>query len=148
MLTIGTPNLFYTSAYSDFLGADGTIVIVNLDTDNADATVTINLNDCSTGINFPDPYNDTTTYNVTVGVPSTATVLFAEAESGPFIAVPATASGNAFFLKVTYTSGVYSGQSFVTQVAPLAEIFHPVLPGQGNITTTGSNTTVSIGASP
>ncbi|MCP5491580.1 MAG: hypothetical protein H7A40_00875 [Chlamydiales bacterium] len=148
LLTIGTPNLFYTSAYSDFLGADGTIVITSLASQNDDATITVTINDCSTGVNFPDPYSDTDVYNITVGIPSDATVQFATSEGGPFGAIPATAAGNAFFLQVTYNAGIYSGQTFVSQVAPLAQIFHPTLPGQGVITTTGSNASVVIGASP
>ena len=148
LLTIGTPNLFYTSAYSDFLGADGTIVIINLDSDNAAANVTVNIGDCTTDVNFPDPYSDTTTYTITVGIPANTTVEFATSAGGPFGAIPATADGDAFFLQVTYNSGVYSGQSFVTQIAPSVETFHPILPGQGMVTTTGTNTSVSIGASP
>ncbi len=148
LLTIGTPNLFYTSAYSDFLGTDGTIAIVNLDSDNSDATITITISDCSTGINFPDPYSDTNTYNITVGIPSNATVQFSTSEGGSFGAIPSMAAGDAFFLEVTYNSGTYQGLSFVTQIAPSAQVFHPVLPGEGAITTTGSDTTVNIGASP
>jgi hypothetical protein len=148
LLTIGTPNLFYTSAYSDFLATDGTIVIVNLSSNNSGATITVNLNDYTTGVNYPTPYADTTTYNITVGIPSTATVQFGTSASGPFGAIPSTAAGNAFFLQVTYNSGVYNGQTFVTQIAPAVQVFHPILPGQGAITTTGTNTTVSIGASP
>jgi hypothetical protein len=148
LLTIGSPNLFYTSAYSDFLGSDGTIVIVNLDSNNSAATITVNLNDCSTGTNFPNPYSDTTVYNATVGLPSNVTVQFGTSASGPFGPIPPTAAGNAFFLQVTYNAGIYNGQTFVTQIAPLAQIFHPILPGQGVITTSGSNTTVVIGASP
>ncbi len=148
LLTIGTPNLFYTSAYSDFLGTDGTIVIVNLHTNNAGASITVNLNDCSTGIHFSDPYSDTTTYNLTVGRPSNVSVEFATTEGGPFGPIPATAQGNALFLKVTYNAGFYSGQSFVTQIAPLVKVFHPILPGQGQIFLNGTNLTVSIGASP
>ncbi len=149
LLTIGTPNLFYTSAYSDFLGSDGTIVIVNLDTDNDEATITVNVNDLTTGVNFPDPYSDTTTYSITVGIPSNVTIEFSTTGTGGWTTtIPATADGDAFFLRVTYNAGVYSGLSFVTQVAPLAEIFHPKLPGGGVITTTGTSTMVSIGASP
>ncbi|MDX8430425.1 MAG: beta-1,3-glucanase family protein [Candidatus Algichlamydia australiensis] len=148
LLTIGTPNIFYTSAYSDFLGTDGTIVIVNLDTDNSAANITINLNDCTTGVNFPEPFSDTDTYDITVGIPANTTVRFGTSISGPFGAIPATADGDEFFLEVTYNSGVYSGQTFVTQIAPLAQIFHPVLPGEGVVTTTGTETTVTIGASP
>lgn len=148
LLTIGTPNLFYTSAYSDFLGTDGTIVIVNPNTDNKDATITVNINDSMTGINFPNPYGDTTTFTIQVNPPSTATVLFGTSEAGPFGAIPSTADGDAFFLQVTYNSGIYNGQTYVTQIAPSVEVFHPVLPGSGNISTTGTTTTVSIGASP
>jgi len=148
LLTIGTPNLFYTSAYSDFLGTDGTIVITSLDNENAAATITVNIGDCTTDINFPDPYSDTTSYTITVGIPATTTVEFATTAGGPFGAIPATADGDAFFLQVTYNSGVYNGQTFVTQIAPSIEVFHPVLPGQGKITTTGTSTNVSIGASP
>ncbi len=148
LLTIGAPNLFYTSAYSDFLGTDGTIVIVNLDTNNSGATITVNLNNCSTDVNFPNPYDDTSLYNIIVGIPSTATVQFGTSAGGPFGSIPPTANGNAFFLQITYNSGVYNGQTFVTQIAPLAQIFHPILPGQGAITTTGSNTNVTLGASP
>jgi hypothetical protein len=150
LLTIGTPNLFYTSAYSDFLGADGTIVIVNLDTDNADATITVDLNDLSTGINFPDPFSDTDTYTITVNIPALTTVEFSTTSTGPFGAIPATADGDAFFLKVTYNdpTAKYTGLSFVTQVAPLAQIFRPILPGGGVVTTTALTTTVNIGASP
>ncbi|MBI5273580.1 MAG: hypothetical protein HY860_00820 [Chlamydiales bacterium] len=148
LLTIGTPNLFYTSAYSDFLGTDGTIVIVNLDSDNSAAEIMVNLNDFLTGVNFPDPYSDTATYNITIGIPSTATVLFGTSEGGPFGSIPSTATGDAFFLQVTYTAGVYNGLSFVTQISPSAQVFHPILPGQGTIVTTGLNTNVSLGASP
>ncbi|MBI2743583.1 MAG: hypothetical protein HYX48_06675 [Chlamydiales bacterium] len=148
LLTIGTPNIFYTSAYSDFLGTDGTIVIVNLATNNSAATITVNLNDLSTGVNFPDPYSDTASYNITVNIPSTVTALFGTSASGPFGAIPPTANGNAFFLQVTYNSGVYNGQTFVTQIAPLAQIYHPILPGQGVVLTNGTNTTVNLGASP
>lgn len=141
-------SLFYTSAYSDFLGTDGTIVIISLSTENSDASVTVTLGDCSTDVNFPDPYGDTNAYDITVTIPADATVEFSRFEGGPFEIIPATADGNEFFLKVTYSSGIYSGMSFVTQIAPLAQIFHPILPGQGTVTTTGSDTTVSIGASP
>jgi len=148
LLTIGTPNLFYTSAYSDFLGADGTIVIVNPNTNNSTATITVDLNDLSTGVTFPDPYSDTTSYNITVNPPATATVEFSTSSVGPWGSVPSSAIGNAFFLQVTYTAGIYNGQSFVTQIAPSAQIFHPILPGQGVVLTTGTNTTVNLGASP
>lgn len=153
LLTIGTPNLFYTSAYSDFLGADGTIVIVNPNTNNSAATITVSLNDVSTGVNFPNPYSDSTVYTITVNPPandqgSLATVQYGASASGPWVAVPSTAPGNAFFLKVQYTAGVYNGQSFITQIAPLAKLFHPILPGQGVIITTGTSTTVNIGAGP
>lgn len=151
LLTIGTPNLFYTSAYSDFLGTDGTIVIVNLATNNSAATITVNLNDFSTGVNFPNPYDDTTVYQFTVNPPSDATVEYGSAIGGPFSALPAppiSAQGNQFFLQVTYNTGIYQGQTFVTQIAPAVQVFHPILPGQGTITTTGTNSTVAIGASP
>ncbi|MBI3237145.1 MAG: hypothetical protein HYZ48_05560 [Chlamydiales bacterium] len=148
LLTIGTPNLFYTSAYSDFLGADGTIVIVNLDTDNAAATIAVNLNDLSTGINFPDPYSDTTSYNINVQLPSTVTGEFGTTATGPWGAIPPTANGDAFFLKVTYNSGVYNGLTFITQIAPLQQLFHPILPGQGVISTSGTSSTVTLGGSP
>jgi hypothetical protein len=148
LLTIGTPNTFYTSAYSDFLGTDGTIVIVNLDTDNAAATITVNINDCSTDVNFPNPYSDTTVYSVITGIPSTVTALYGTSASGPWNAIPPSAPGNNFFLQITYNSGIYNGQTFVTQIAPLAQIFHPILPGQGTVKTTGTTTTISLGASP
>lgn len=148
LLTIGSPNLFYTSAYSDFLGTDGTVVIVNPATDNSAASITVNLNDCSTGVVLPNPYSDTTVYDVTVGLPQHVTVEFGTSAGGPFGSIPATAAGNAFFLKVTYLEGVYNGQAFITQIAPAAKLFHPILPGQGVITTTGTNTTVIIGSSP
>ncbi|MCB1106591.1 MAG: hypothetical protein KDK76_00675 [Chlamydiia bacterium] len=148
LLTIGTPNLFYTSAYSDFLGTDGTLVIVNPNTDNKEATLTVNIGDCTTGINFPDPYSDTATYTITVNIPSDVTVQFGTSASGPFGSIPATAAGNAFFLQVTYNSGIYQGQTFVTQIAPLAQIYHPILPGQGVIINSGTTTTINIGASP
>ena len=148
LLTIGTPNLFYTSAYSDFLGADGTIAITSLSSENDDATITVTINDCQTSVNFPDPYSDTDVYNITVGIPSDATVMFGTSEGGPFGPIPATAAGNAFFLQITYNAGIYSGQTFVSQIAPLAQIFHPTLPGQGVVKTTGSNTNVTLGASP
>lgn len=150
LLTIGTPNLFYTSAYSDFLGTDGTIVIVNPNTDNKDATFSINIADCSTGITRPNPYSDATSYTVTFGLPSPSdvTVEFSTDGTSWTGTLPSTAAGNAFFLKVTYHSGIYSGKAFITQIAPAQEIFHPVLPGQGTITTTGTSTTVSLGISP
>ncbi len=151
LLTIGTPNLFYTSAYSDFLGSDGTIVVVNLATNNADATITVNLNDCSTGITAPDPYSDTTTYTTTVALPgSGVTAQYGPSASGPWNAIvnPISVQGDQFFLRVTYTSGVYIGTTIVTQIAPAARIFHPILPGQGAITTTGTTCTVALGQSP
>ncbi len=148
LLTIGSPNLFYTSAYSDFLGCDGTIVIVNLVKDNSSATITVNLNDCSTNVNFPDPYSDTTEYNLQVGIPAKTSVQFGTSKSGPWGKIPNAAKGNQFFLKVTYNSGIYKGKSFVTQIAPSARVFHPILPGQGTITTEGSNTNVVLGVSP
>lgn len=151
LLTIGTPNLFYTSAYSDFLGCDGTIVITSLDNNNANATITVNINDCTTSINPPAPYSDATVYSVTVGIPATGvTAQYSTSATGPWSAIsnPISVPGNTFFLQVTYTSGVYNGQTFVTQIAPAAKIFHPILPGQGTITTTGTNSTVSLGVSP
>jgi hypothetical protein len=163
LLTIGTPNLFYTSAYSDFLGADGTIVIVDLDTENVGATIYVTLNDCSTGINFPDPYTDSTDYTVYINAPEDAdqtplaTIEYSlTAEAGPFIpySVPLTnASGSSIFVKITYKESntyksPYDGLSFVSQVSPNAKIFFPILPGQGTITTNGTTTTVAIGAPP
>jgi len=148
LLTIGAPNLFYTSAYSDFLGSDGTIVIVNLASDNAAATITVNINDLSAAT-IPNPYADTTSYDLTVGKPSDTDVEYGTSKMGPFSSmIPSSAAGNEIFLKVTYNEGTYSGMSFITQIAPAAEVFHPVLPGQGMITTTGTNTTINIGASP
>ena len=69
---------------------------------------------------------------------------------GPFVPIsnPIMVTGDAFFLQVTYNAGIYQGQSFVTQIAPLAQVFHPILPGQGVVITNGSTTTVNIGASP
>jgi len=151
LLTIGAPNLFYTSAYSDFLGSDGTIVIVDLAKENSDAYISVTLNDCTTGIDFPDPYSDTNSYNIIVGIPSNVDVQFGPSETGPFSTqIPPKAKGNAFFLKVTYLEGFYQNQSFVTQIAPLAQVFHPILPGQGKIFPhNGSGTiVVNIGASP
>ncbi len=151
LLTIGTPNVFYTSAYSDFLGTDGTIVIVNPNTNNDNATIIVNFNNLSTGVNFPNPYADTTSYNATVNPPGNATVLIGTSASGPFTALPNNpfpVNGNNFYLQVTYNTGSYSGLSFVTQIAPSIQVFHPVLPGQGVITTSGTNTTVALGASP
>ncbi len=161
LLTIGTPNLFYTSAYSDFLGSDGTIVIIDLGGNNANAYITATLNNCSTGVNFPNPYSDTTMYTATITVPAAgsptpspvANVAYSTSSSGPWTSVPypstvANLAGNAFFLQVEYTSGHYNGQTFVTQVAPLGQIFHPILPGQGTIATSGTTTTVSPGAGP
>lgn len=148
LLTIGSPNLFYTSAYSDFLGTDGTIVIVNLEKDNKDASITVNLNDFSTGINFPDPYSDTKKYNITIGLPKDVVVKFGKSKDGPFGTIPSTASGDAFFLQVTYKDGYYKGKTFVTQIAPSVQVFHPVLPGEGVITTNGSSCVVNIGAGP
>lgn len=151
LLTIGTPNLFYTSAYSDFLGSDGSIVITSLNTHNANATITVNLNDCSTGIHFPDPYSDTTKYNVTIGIPSKTTVKYGTSKSGPFTAIitqPFAVNGDSFFLQVTYHSGPYANKTFVTQIAPAAQIFHPILPEQGKIITSGTNSTVYVGGPP
>lgn len=149
LLTIGTPNLFYTSAYSDFLGTDGTIVITSLNDHNADATITVSLDDCFTSIHFTDPYNDTTNYSLTVGIPSDATVEYSSTIDGAYSStIPSTVDGDKLCLKVTYNTGLYAGQSYVTQIAPAARIFHPVLPGSGTITTTGSSTSISIGASP
>lgn len=150
LLTIGSPNLFYTSAYSDFLGTDGTIVIVNPNTDNAAATITVNIGDCNTGVNFPDLYSDSDAYSATVNPPADATVEFSTSKMGPFMPIsnPIMVTGDAFFLQVTYNAGIYQGQSFVTQIAPLAQVFHPILPGQGVVITNGSTTTVNIGASP
>lgn len=168
LLTIGTPNLFYTSAYSDFLDTDGTIVIINLTDNNADAYVTVTINDSSTGINFPNPYGDTTLYTATITVPNepippappapappipAAIVSYGTTNIGPWTVItPPSATvpmaGNAFFLKVEYTFGAYSGQTFITQIAPSAQIFHPILPGEGTISTTGTTTTVSPGTSP
>lgn len=148
LLTIGTPNLFYTSAYSDFLGSDGTIVITGLSTVNAKANVNIAIGDCTTDVHFPNPYDDTTVYTLTVGIPAQTTVEFSTSESGPFGALPATVKGDEFYLRVTYHEGVYSGMTFVTRIAPLAELFHPILPGEGVVKTTGTKTNVSIGASP
>ena len=51
-------------------------------------------------------------------------------------------------MQVTYTSGIYNGQTFVSQVAPSVEVFHPILPGAGNVVTSGLSTVVYIGASP
>jgi hypothetical protein len=162
LLTIGTPHLFYTSAYSDFLGADGTIVITSLDSENQEATITITLGDCSTNINFPDPFLDSTLYTVYVNPPadsksnSLATVLYSTSESGPFSAITSpmsNVSGSQVFLQVTYNSTAdyptdYNGLTFVTQVAPSASITTPILPGAANISTTGTTTTISIGAPP
>lgn len=149
LLTIGTPNFFYTSAYSDFLGIDGTIVITSLADHNADATITVNLNDCSTNINTPDPYSDTTVYNLVVGIPENTVVGYGTSAAGPFTTtIPSTTQGNQLFLQVTYNSGIYNGTTVVTQVAPAAQIFHPILPGQGVVVTSGTNTNVTIGASP
>ena len=107
LLTIGTPNLFYTSAYSDFLGTDGTIVIVNPNTNNAAATITVNLGDASTNINYPNPYSDTTMYTYDVGIPANTTVLYGTSPMGPWNPIPSsvTAQANQIFLQVTYASG-------------------------------------------
>ena len=168
LLTIGTPNLFYTSAYSDFLGTDGTIVIVDLNTNNADAYLTVTINDSTTGINLPNPYGDTTIYTATINIPGApippsppppappipaATVSYGPTDSGPWTPISAPnvtipIAGNAFFLKVDYTFGAYNGQSFITQIAPAVQVFHPTLPGGGDIFTSGTTTTVSPGASP
>ena len=149
-LTIGSPNLFYTSAYSDFLGTDGTIVMVNPNTNNSAATVTIVINDVTTGVIVPEPEQDTTVYSAVVGIPGGATVKTATAATGPWstITYPFNPSGNTFYLQITYGNGIYNGQTFVTQVWPSVEAFHPILPGQGAITTTGMTTNVTLGASP
>jgi hypothetical protein len=163
LLTIGTPNLFYTSAYSDFLGADGTIVITSLDSHNDAATITITLNDCSTGVNFPDPYTDSTEYTVYINAPydkdqnALAIIEYSlTGESGPFTpyTVPLmNISGSSIFVRVTYQNSPiytspYNGLAFVCQVAPYTKIFSPILPGSGTITTNGTTTTVAIGAPP
>ncbi len=148
LLTIGTPNLFYTSAYSDFLGADGTIVVVNLNTENADASITVHLNSLE-GAVIPNPYGDTTEYSLTVGIPSDATVEYATSSDGPFSGtIPDTAQADEIFLRVTYNAGTYNGESYITQVAPSVGVFHPVLPGEGAITSSGTDVTINIGASP
>jgi len=162
LLTIGTPNLFYTSAYSDFLGADGTIVITSLDDKNADATVTITLNDFLTNINFPDPFTDSTVYTVYINAPQDkdghelADITYGTSRSGPFSAFTnpiSNVSGSEVFVKVTYKSSIiyktpYDGLSFVSQVSPNAKIFGPILPGAGNVSTTGTTSTIAIGAPP
>ena len=92
LLTIGSPNLFYTSAYSDFLGTDGTIVIVNPNTNNSTATITIVLNDVTTGVIVPEPEQDTTVYSAVVGIPSETTVMTGTSATGPWspICIPLT----------------------------------------------------------
>lgn len=147
MLTIGTPNLFYTSAYSDFLGTDGTIVIINLRDHNQNARITIDLNDMTTGVNFPDPYADTTLFNITVNEPQTVSkVEFSTSASGPWVAVPPSATGDKFFLRVQYSTGPYAGPpGYITQIAPSVRAFHPILPLEGVITTNGVNTTIALG---
>ena len=155
LLTLGTPNTFYTSAYSDFMGSDGTIVIVSLDDNNADCTITITLNNCE-DIVIPDPYLDPQEYTLTVQFPENTehtlltTAQYSTDGSTWTDTIPATARGDEIYLKVTYTDGVYSGggQTFITRIAPLAEIYHPILPGAGTVTTSGTSTTISLGASP
>jgi hypothetical protein len=159
LLTIGGGNLFYTSAYSDFLGADGTIVITDLAGKNADATVNVTLNNCSTSVNYPDLYSDSTSYQVFINPPfnkagtQLATILYGTSISGPFNTYtnPITATGSEIFIKVTYTDSAspYNGKSYISQVAPQPKVYHPILPGQGNVSLTGSNTvTVGVGAPP
>lgn len=156
LLTIGTPNLFYTSAYSDYLGTDGTIVITSLHDHNADAVVSVYLNDCTMSTT-PDPYSDSTTYTVNIGIPSNthgtqlATIGYGTSASGPFTPYSSgtfSSSGTDLFVQVTYSSGVYNGGTFVSQVAPAVRVFHPILPGGGNVVTNGTTTTVYVGASP
>lgn len=157
LLTIGTPNLFYTSAYSDYLGTDGTIVITSLNEHNADAIVKVYLGDCSTDVVMPEPYSDTTNYTVTIGIPrnadltALATVGYGTSRTGPFTPYTSgtfSSSGAELYVQVTYTSGIYNGQTFVSQVAPSVEVFHPILPGAGNVVTSRLSTVVYIGASP
>jgi hypothetical protein len=165
LLTIGSPNLFYTSAYSDFLGADGTIVITSLNNHNSAATINITLNDCSAGITFPDPYTDTTSYTVYINAPNdknsdplaTNIQYSLESSTGPWTTYPGTpftsTGGSPIYVQLTYASTSayptpYNGLTFVTQIAPLTEITSPILPGPATITTNGTTTTVALGAPP
>ena len=148
LLTLGSPNLFYTSAYSDELGLDGTIVIVNPKTDNADATILVTLNSLA-GVTLPDPYSDTNTYSISVAFNSNTMVEYGTSASGPWTSmIPSTTPGNTFFLRVSYTLPPYNtpGLSFITQVAPQAKITHPILPYPAVITIeTSGLISVSLG---
>lgn len=146
LLTLGSPNLFYTSAYSDELGTDGTIVIVGLNDKNPDATILLTLNSLA-GVTLPDPYSDPNTYSINVQFNPNTTVEYGTSATGPWGAIPATTPGNTFFLRVKYTLPPYNtpGLSFITQVSPTAKITHPILPYPAVITTTGLTTTLSLG---
>lgn len=158
-LTIGTPNVFYTSAYSDFLGTDGTIVIVNPYTDNTAATVTISLDDLS-GITLPDPYSDIVSYSITLSIPMykdsgghlqpAVTVQYSTDGGSSYTTYTSgsfPSAGNKLFLKVKYVdpTSLYYNSTFTTQIAPLQQLYHPTLPLSGTITTSGGQTTISPG---
>ncbi len=146
LLTLGTPNHFYTSAYSDELGADGTIVIVSLNDENAAATILVVLNSLS-GVTLPDPYTDATNFSITVAFNPQTMAEYGTSATGPWLPIsnPIASNGDPFFLRVTYTEPPYDTSPFIVQVAPRAEITHPVLPFPAVITTTGVNSTVSLG---
>lgn len=157
LLTIGTRNIFYTSAYSDYLGTDGSFVITELNTENAEAVVSIYLGDCSTDITFPAPFSDDRIYTVSIGVPRDKELnplLDAEYSTDgglnytPYTTGTFTSQGDELYVRVTYTSGVYNGQTFTSRVSPNATIFKPTLAGGGTIFTTGLTTQVSLNASP
>lgn len=158
MLSIGQNNRFYTSAYSDFLQLDGTIVITDLQGNNANAFVTVYVNDCTATL--PDPYGDTTNYSVTVSIPNSTTVpatplltvSYGTASTGPWTPITngqtVNLAGDGMFFQVQYLTGNYTGIDFVTQIVPIQEIFHPVLPEGGSIILEGTNVTISFGAAP
>lgn len=147
LLTLGTPNLFYTSAYSDELGTDGTIVIVDLNTQNADATILITLNSLA-GVTLPTPFVDATTYSITVAYNGQTTAEYSVvSNTGPWLPIsnPISATGSAFWVKASYTEPPYDSGSYIVQVSPSAKITSPTLPYAAVITTTGTNCTVALG---
>lgn len=135
LLSLGSGNYtkYYTTPYADYLGIDGTVTVLNLNSNPIQ--VISNIADMS-GINIPDPFNDTNQYTVIFSASNNVIITFGtnpNVSSNPV--VPSTGQtytnvvGSTMYVGVQYQSGNYNnGTWYSAQLIPSVPSIKPGLP--------------------